>query len=84
MHESSLIPDLIEKITVLAKENGAQRVTAVDVTIGAMSGIDGDHLREHFAAAATGTLAEGAELRCRISQDPLSTGVILKSLELES
>jgi len=84
MHESSLIPDLIAKITALASENGSKRVTAVEVTIGALTGMDPDHLREHFVTAAAGTVAEGADLRCRISDDPLSSAIILESLELES
>ena len=83
MHESSLIPELIEKITSLAAENGSDRVTAVDITIGALTGMDADHLREHFVTAAAGTVAEGAEIRCRISDDPLSSAIILESLELE-
>jgi len=83
MHESSLIPDLISKITALASENGSHRVTEVHVTIGALTGMDGDHLREHFIEAAAGTVAEGAQLQCRISDDPLSSAIILDSLELE-
>jgi hydrogenase nickel incorporation protein HypA/HybF len=83
MHETSLIPDLIEKITTLAAGNTARRVVAVDVTVGALTGMDADHLREHFDEAAAGTIAEGAEVRCRVSDDPLSTAVILDSLEME-
>jgi hydrogenase nickel incorporation protein HypA/HybF len=83
VHESSLIPDLIEKITALAAANGSRRVTAVVVTIGALTGMDADHLREHFDSAAAGTVAQDAELRCRVSEDPLSSAIILESLELE-
>jgi len=84
MHESSLIPDLIAKITTLASENGSKRVTSVEVTIGALTGMNADHLREHFVAAAAGTVAEGAEVPCRISDHPLSSAIILESLELEA
>lgn len=83
MHESSLIPDLIAKITALASENGAHKVTEIHVTIGALTGMDADHLRDHFVTAAAGTAAEGAQLHCRVSDDPLSTAIILESLELE-
>ena len=83
MHETSLIPNLIEKIAALAAENGAERVTAVDVTVGALTGMDADHLREHFDEHAAGTVAEGAEVRCKISDDPMSSAVILESLEME-
>jgi len=84
MHESSLIPDLIAKITEIAAENSSQRVTEVVVTVGALTGMDADHLREHFVTAARGTVAEGAEIHCRISDDPLSSAIILESLELET
>ncbi len=84
MHESSLIPDLIAKITALAAENGSTKVTSIEITIGALTGMDADHLREHFVTAAVGTVAEGAEIHCRISDDPLSSDIILESLELET
>jgi hydrogenase nickel incorporation protein HypA/HybF len=83
MHESSLIPELIEKLSELAREQSAQRVTAVEVTIGALAGMDVDHLREHFVHQAAGTVADGAELRGRISDDPLSTSIVLESVEME-
>jgi hydrogenase nickel incorporation protein HypA/HybF len=83
MHESSLIPEMVEKLAAMAAEHGARRVAAVEVTIGALTGMDGEHLREHFDQAAAGTAAEGAELRCRISDDPLSGSVIIDSVELE-
>ena len=83
MHESSLIPDLIGKIKELAAENDAARVVSVDVTVGALTGMSPDHLREHFDEAAEGTVAEGAEVRCRVSDDPLSAAVVLESLEME-
>ncbi|HWQ56252.1 MAG TPA: hydrogenase maturation nickel metallochaperone HypA [Bryobacteraceae bacterium] len=72
MHESSLIPDLMEKINQVALDNGAQKVTAVELVIGAMAGISPDHLREHFDEAAMGTSAQGAELRISVADDPLS------------
>lgn len=72
MHETSLIPDLIAKIERVARENGAAKVLAVEVHIGAMAAISADHLREHFVEAAVGTLAEGAELRTTVGEDPLA------------
>jgi hydrogenase nickel incorporation protein HypA/HybF len=72
MHESSLIPDLMEKINQVARDNGARKVVAVELSIGAMAGISPDHLREHFDEAAAGTPAEGAQLRIRVDEDPLS------------
>ncbi len=72
MHETSLIPDLIAKIEQVARENCAKRVLAVEVLIGAMAGISPGHLREHFVEAAAGTVAEGAELRTSVGEDPLA------------
>ena len=72
MHETSLIPDLIAKIEQVARENGAKKVLAVEVRIGAMAAISPDHLREHFVEAAVGTVAEGAELRATVDGDPLA------------
>ena len=84
MHELSLMADLLEKVGQLASENGAARVMSVDITIGALAGISEDHLKEHWREASIGTIAEGAELRTTVSEDPLSTGLVLQSLELET
>ena len=86
MHESGLIADLIEKIRALAAENSAVKVTAVQVSIGALAGIGAEHFREHFVIETQGTLAEGADLRIKTSDDPLapdSHSVLLQSVELE-
>ncbi len=72
MHETSLIPDLLEKINRVARDNGAAKVTAVELAIGALAAISPDHLREHFVEAAVGTPAEGAELRIEVAGDPLA------------
>jgi hydrogenase nickel incorporation protein HypA/HybF len=87
MHETSLIPDLIAKIESVARQNGAARITAVDVQIGALAMIGPDHLREHFVEAARGTMAEGAELRLTLSEDPLdpeASSLLLKAVEVET
>ncbi len=72
MHETSLIPDLMEKINQVARENGAKKVTAVELVIGALAAISPDHLREHFDEAAAGTPAEGADLRISVAEDPMA------------
>ena len=87
MHETSLIPDLMAKISQVARDNGAARVTAVEVTIGALAAIGPDHLREHFLAAAAGTPAEGADLRITVDDDPLATdafAIRLLAVEVDS
>ena len=62
MHEFSLITDLMRKIDVIAREQGARRVVGVKIRLGALSHISPAHFREHFEAAATGTIAEAARL----------------------
>ena len=87
MHESSLIPDLMEKIKRVARENNARKITAVEVVIGALAGISPDHLKEHFDEAARGTSAEGAELRVKTSEDELAEdafAIRLQAVEVET
>lgn len=86
MHELSMIADLIEKVESLARENSATKVVAIDVSVGALAGIEPDHLREHFETESAGTLAEGAQLRISVSEDPAapeSHSLLLQSVELE-
>ena len=87
MHESSLIPSLLEKIEALGREHHATMVVAVDVSIGELSGIGAEHFKEHFIAETAGTIADGAELRVRVNEDPFTAGshsVLLESVELET
>ena len=48
MHEMSLISDLLKKIEELAKKQDSKKVIGVDVKLGALSHISGDHFKEHF------------------------------------
>ena len=86
MHESSLIPDLMEKILSVARDNGAQKIATVDLRIGALAAIAPDHLRDHFIEASRGCEAEGAELRIVVDEDLLSPHahtVLLEAVEIE-
>jgi hydrogenase nickel incorporation protein HypA/HybF len=86
MHEFSLINDLMRKIDAIAREQGARRVVGVKVTLGALSHLSPDHFREHFEAAATGTIAEAAKLDIEILRDecdPHSQDILLDSVEVE-
>ena len=86
MHEFSLITDLMRKIDVIAREQGARRVGGVRVRLGALSHISPDHFREHFEAAATGTIAEAARLdikALRDERDPRAQDILLDSVEIE-
>jgi hydrogenase nickel incorporation protein HypA/HybF len=51
MHEFSLINGLMRKINAIAQEQGARRVVAAKVTLGALSHISADHFRDHFTTA---------------------------------
>lgn len=87
MHELSLVANLLRKVEAIAQEQGAQRVVAVKVRLGALSHISADHLREHFTYAAEGTLAAGARLDVETLtdvSDPLAQEILLESVELEA
>ena len=69
MHELSLIADLMRKVESIAAGEEAARVLEVKVRLGALAHISPDHLRDHFARAARGTVAEDARLRVERSED---------------
>ena len=90
MHEAGLARDLISKAEDLAIAEGARRVTAVTVRIGALANVTGEHLREHFTEEAKGTLAEGAVVEVvqgpdgeRALSDPYSMDLLLVGIEVE-
>ncbi len=90
MHEAGLARDLIRKAEDVAIAAGARRVTAVTVRIGALANVTGDHLREHFAAEASGTLVEGAQVEVvegpdgdGALSDPHSMDLLLLGIEVE-
>ncbi|MDO8140356.1 MAG: hydrogenase maturation nickel metallochaperone HypA [Candidatus Brocadiales bacterium] len=85
MHESSLINDLIRKITSIAHEQHASKVLSVTVKLGALSYISPDHFREHFIHASHGTIAEGARLNIEFMTDvtdPQSQDVLIQNIEV--
>jgi hydrogenase nickel incorporation protein HypA/HybF len=86
VHEFSLINDLMRKIESISREQGARRVASLKVKLGALSHISADHFREHFEAAATGTIAEGARLdieRLTDERDPHAQDILLDWVEVE-
>ena len=85
MHEFSLVKDLIRKITSLAHERHASRITSVTVKLGALSHISQEHFREHFIHASLGTVAEGAWLHTEVLTDltdPHAQEILLESIEV--
>ena len=62
MHELSVCLALLEEVKRVAAEHGAEEVARITVTIGPLSGVEADLLRNAYPLAAAGTLAENAEL----------------------
>ncbi len=84
MHERSLVNDLMRRVEEAA---GTDRVTRVRVRLGKLCHLSVEHLREHFATAAAGSAADGAELvieRGIDIADPLAGDLILQSVDVVS
>ncbi len=77
MHEQSLLRSLIHQIEAIARAHEAHRIRVVRLKIGPLAHVDAEHLREHFVAAAHGTVAENALLEIEIT-------TALHELSLES
>ncbi len=87
MHEASLMANLLRQIDKVSRAEKASRVVTVSVWLGALSHMSPEHLAEHFAEAAKGTLAEGAALRTTVSDDaghPNAQDLLLESVEVET
>jgi hydrogenase nickel incorporation protein HypA/HybF len=83
MHERAVMDDLMAKIIGVADAEGGVRVTRIRVWLGALSHFTPEHFREHFDAAARGTLAEGAAVEATLDDDlsdPRAQGVVLESV----
>jgi hydrogenase nickel incorporation protein HypA/HybF len=90
VHEAGLARDLIHRAEDLARAEGARRVTAVTVRIGGLASVTGEHLREHFATEARGTMAEGAVVEViegpdgeEALADPHALDLLLVGIEVE-
>jgi len=67
MHELSVCRSLLREVERAAAMHGAERVSRIVITVGALSGVDAALLKRAFDAARAGTLAEGAALDIEIS-----------------
>lgn len=65
MHEMSLAINIVELVSKKARAAGAEKVTAIELEVGSLSGLMAEALVFCFEAAARNTLAEGAELLIR-------------------
>jgi len=62
MHELSMATALVEQVEEIARREGAARIIRIEVSIGALSGVDPGAFAFAFPIAAEGSLAEGAVL----------------------
>ena len=62
MHEMAVTQSVLNIALEEGKKAGAKRITAIKIRRGAYSDVVPAVLREYFAVAAAGTMAEGAEL----------------------
>jgi hydrogenase nickel incorporation protein HypA/HybF len=61
MHELSVCLSLLEQVQAIATDRGASQVTRIELTIGPLSGIESDLLRNAWPIAAAGTIAIDAD-----------------------
>ena len=86
MHERALIRDVVAKVEAVARAEGAVRVTRVGVRLGALSHFTPGHFRDHFADAARGTVADGAEVDAVVDGDVAAAraqDVTVETVEVE-
>ena len=74
MHELSVCIALLDQVERIARDHRAQRVSAIAVTVGPLSGVEAALLRRAYPLAAAGTVAEDAELRIRTAEVVVSCG----------
>ncbi len=87
MHEASLMRNLMRQIEAIAQAENARRVVTVSVWLGALSHMSEGHFIEHFEQAATGTIADGAQLHITVSTDATHAGaqdLVLESVDVET
>jgi hydrogenase nickel incorporation protein HypA/HybF len=85
MHEKALLDDLMAKILQVADAEGGGAVRRITVWLGALSHFTPEHFRDHFAVAAAGTIAEGADVVATLDDDPTDSraqSVVLESVEI--
>lgn len=87
MHETAWLNELVRTVASVARRDGAKRVIGVTVRLGPSSVLSIEHIREGFADAARGTIAEGARLIiAQVGEEagPIDRGEVLDSIEIET
>ena len=62
MHELSVCYALLDQVEKIARDRNASSVSKIVLKLGPLSGVEIDLLRRAYPLAATGTVAEDAEL----------------------
>jgi len=62
VHELSICHSLLDRACTVASEHSAQRILAITVRIGPLSGVEPQLLAQAFPMASAGTAAEAASL----------------------
>ena len=62
MHELAIVEGILEAAVPEAKKHGAERILAIHLRIGELSGVIPACIQEYFTIAAAGTMAENAKL----------------------
>lgn len=62
MHEFSICRTLVLQVEDAAREHDARAVTAIVVSLGPLSGIHADELRQAFPLVSAGSMAQDAQL----------------------
>jgi Zn finger protein HypA/HybF involved in hydrogenase expression len=71
------VPSLVQRLLAQAESQLGNRPAArIHVEVGALSNISPAALQRRFAAAATGSPLEGAELVFHVAADPLAPGAL--------
>jgi hydrogenase nickel incorporation protein HypA/HybF len=79
MHEAKLCLSLLAIAERALADDGAERIAAVHLAVGALSGVAPEALAAAFPICAAGTRAEGAALR--IERTP-GRELVLRELEV--
>ena len=80
MHELAVCQALVEQLDGVARQHGARGMSAIWVSIGPLSGVEAELLRNAWPFACAGTVAEQAELHLQ----PAPVRVVCRQCGAES